>query len=280
MVWYFPIIPRLKRLFASSKEAELLHWHARRKDGENRQARKNDGMYRHPAYSIQSKNFDQRYGDFAREERDICLALSTDGMNPFADISVAHNTWPIVLCVYNLPPWLGHKRNYLMLLVLISGKKQPDVRIDVYLRPLIDDLKTLWFNGVEVWDESKRNYFDLHAMLFCMIQDLPALYSVLGQTKAGGKGFPQCLYDTESLWLRNSKKLVYMRTRRFLSRKHPYRTMTAQFDGTREKGQAPRNFSGEQIHEDQKRIVSLSVLGKRKRSKNGEHDLWKKESIF
>jgi hypothetical protein len=27
---YFPIIPRLKRMFASRKEAELLHWH---KDG-------------------------------------------------------------------------------------------------------------------------------------------------------------------------------------------------------------------------------------------------------
>ena len=81
-------------------------------------------------------------------------------MNPFADMSVAHNTWPIVLCVYNLPPWLFHKRKYLMLSVLIGGKKQPGVKIDVYLRPLIDDLKTLWFNGVEVWDESKRNYND------------------------------------------------------------------------------------------------------------------------
>ena len=73
MVWYFPIIPSLKRLFASNKEAELLRWHARRKDGENRQARKNDGMYRHPADLIQWKNFDQRYGDFAREKRNIHL---------------------------------------------------------------------------------------------------------------------------------------------------------------------------------------------------------------
>ena len=146
----------LKHMSASSKEAELLRWHARRKDGENRQARKNDGMYRHPADSIQWKNFDQRYEDFAREDRNIRLALSTDGMNPFADMSVAHDTWPVVLCIYNLPPWLCHKRKYLMLSVLISGKKQPGVKIDVYLRPLIDDLKTLWFNGVEVWDDSRE----------------------------------------------------------------------------------------------------------------------------
>ena len=45
VVWYFPIIPRLKRLFATSKDAQLLTWHS---DG-----RKVDGYIRHPAwYSV------------------------------------------------------------------------------------------------------------------------------------------------------------------------------------------------------------------------------------
>jgi hypothetical protein len=30
VVWYIPVIPRLKRLFANKKEAELMRWHAAR----------------------------------------------------------------------------------------------------------------------------------------------------------------------------------------------------------------------------------------------------------
>jgi hypothetical protein len=47
-----------------------------------------------------------------------------------------------------------------MLIILVSGPKQPGDRIDVYLRPLVDDLKILWKPGVpEVWNEYKREEF-------------------------------------------------------------------------------------------------------------------------
>jgi hypothetical protein len=32
--------------------------------------------------------------------------LSTEGMNPFAKWSSKHSTWPMILTIYNLPPWL------------------------------------------------------------------------------------------------------------------------------------------------------------------------------
>jgi hypothetical protein len=35
-----------------------------------------------------------------------------------------------------------------MLRILVSGPEQPDDCIDVYLRPLVDDLKILWKAGV------------------------------------------------------------------------------------------------------------------------------------
>jgi hypothetical protein len=44
-----------------------------------------------------------------------------------------------------------------MLSVLIQGPKQPDNDIDVYERPLVDELLFLWKdNGGCVWDDSKR----------------------------------------------------------------------------------------------------------------------------
>jgi hypothetical protein len=55
----------------------------------------------------------------------------------------------------------------MMLTILVSGPKQPGDGIDVYLRPLVVDLKILWKPGVpEVWDEYKREEFTMHGMLF------------------------------------------------------------------------------------------------------------------
>jgi hypothetical protein len=49
-----------------------------------------------------------------------------------------------------------------MLTILVSGPKQPGYRIDVYLRPVVDDLKILWKPGVpEVWDEYKCEEFTM-----------------------------------------------------------------------------------------------------------------------
>jgi len=93
-----------------------------------------------------------------------------------------------------------------MMSMLISGPHQPGNDIDVYLRPLVDDLKLLWSPGVEkVMDGYKREEFNLRGMLFCTVNDLPAHRCLSGQCK-GDKDCVQCLDDTETLWLNNSKK--------------------------------------------------------------------------
>ena len=44
------------------------------------------------------------------------------------------------------------KRKYIMLSLLISGPKQPGNDIDVYLAPLVEDLRKMWDEGVSVFD--------------------------------------------------------------------------------------------------------------------------------
>ncbi|KAD5802761.1 hypothetical protein E3N88_14121 [Mikania micrantha] len=144
MLWYSPIIPRLKRLFSNENEAKLLRWH---KDG-----RINDGKLRHVADSSQWRNIDHKYPEFGDEIRNIRFGLSSDGINPFGNMSSRHSTWPVLLCNYNLPPWLCMKRKYIMMKLLIQRPKQPGNDIDVYLAPLIDDLKTLWVSCIDVYD--------------------------------------------------------------------------------------------------------------------------------
>ena len=74
-------------------------------------------------------------------------------MNPFDEQSSGHSTLPVTLCIYNLPPWLCMKQKFIMMPVIIPGPKQPSNDIDVYLKPLIDDLLLLWKEeGARMWD--------------------------------------------------------------------------------------------------------------------------------
>jgi hypothetical protein len=64
-------------------------------------------------------------------------------MNPFGESRTVHNTWPVILAMYNIPTWLCHKRKYLILSILIQGPKQVSIDIDVFLEPLMKDLAKL-----------------------------------------------------------------------------------------------------------------------------------------
>jgi hypothetical protein len=108
------VIDRLKCVFSNPRDAELVRWHSEKHTKSNEEIR-------HPADGTQWKKFDLQYEPFGSESRNISFALSTDGMNPFGENSTVHSTCPVILTMYNLPTWLCHKRNYLILSILIQG---------------------------------------------------------------------------------------------------------------------------------------------------------------
>jgi hypothetical protein len=124
VMWYFSIIPRLKRLFRNKENAKLMTWH--------KSDRKQDHMMRHPVDGSQWRKIDRKYKDFAGEAINIRFCLSTDGFNPFGEFSSGHSTWPVTLCMFNLPSWMCMKRKFIMMPVLIQGPEQPSNDIDVY----------------------------------------------------------------------------------------------------------------------------------------------------
>jgi hypothetical protein len=156
------------------------------------EGRKKDGMFCHLADGIQWKR-----KNFKREIRNLRFGLCTNGVNPFGDIGHLHSTWPVTLCIYNLPFWLCMKRKFIIMSMLISGAAQYGIDINVYLQPLLDELLILWAReGVKVWDEQERGYFNLCAMLFITIQDGLALGSILGQVFKGYNGCMWCVADS------------------------------------------------------------------------------------
>ncbi|XP_062089141.1 uncharacterized protein LOC133795700 [Humulus lupulus] len=131
---YFPLTPRLKRLFSSRHTALDMRWHDFERPKEN-------GVLRHPADGQAWKTFDKNYPAFAMDPRNMRLGLATDGLNPFGNMSTTYNMWPVMLVIYNMPPWKCMKSNNLILSLLIPGPKSPGKDIDVYLRPLVEELK-------------------------------------------------------------------------------------------------------------------------------------------
>ena len=152
---------------------------------------------------------------FGDEVRNLRLGLCTDGMNPFGNLSSQHSTWPVLLVIYNLPPWLCMKRKYIMLSLLISGPKQPGNDIDVYLAPLVEDLRKMWDEGVSVFDAYANEEFTLRAMLLCTVNDFPAYGNLSGYKNKGKKACPICIDDMEFTWIPKCKHL-FMNHRKFL----------------------------------------------------------------
>jgi hypothetical protein len=102
VMWYISIIDRLRCLLANPEDAKIMSWHAS-------DEHKNDGKLQHPADGKSWQDFNDNHRDFANEPRNIRFTLSTDGMNTFDEISSKHIIWPVILTIYNLPPWLMQK---------------------------------------------------------------------------------------------------------------------------------------------------------------------------
>ena len=57
------------------------------------------------------------------------------------------------------------KQAFFMLSLLIPCQNVPGNDIDIYLKPLIDELNELWEVGVETYDASTKQNFCLHAAI-------------------------------------------------------------------------------------------------------------------
>ncbi|XXG46959.1 hypothetical protein AAC387_Pa02g1683 [Persea americana] len=278
IVRHFPLKPRLQWLFMSDRTASLMRWHA--------EGRTNDGVLRHPADSKAWQSLDDQYPNFAAEPRNVRFGLASDGFNPFGTMSIAHSTWPVVLMPYNLPPWMCMKQPFFMMSLLIPGPRGPGNDIDVYLQPLVDELKELWEDGLHTWDASTNQNLQMRATLLWTISDFPAYANLSGWSTKGRFACPHCNEDTSHYYLSHGKKLCYMSHRRFLDVDHKFRRDKTKFDGKMEFRSAPPSRSGtELLHQCHDINITFGKHNshtsskKRKRDDNGKGG-WKKKSIF
>ncbi|XP_039123357.1 uncharacterized protein LOC120259972 [Dioscorea cayenensis subsp. rotundata] len=197
-MYYFPLTPRLQRLYASKVTAKDMRWHKEHDE--------KDGVICHPSEAEAWKQFDLIHPLFASEARNVRLGLSADGFQPFGQSGKQYSCWPIIITPYNLPPWMCMKDPYMFLTVIVPGPKNPKKKLDVYLQPLIAELKHLWDVGVQTYDVSKKQNFQMRAALMWTISDFPAFAMLSGWSTAGKKACPYCMDKSKSFSLVNGGK--------------------------------------------------------------------------
>jgi hypothetical protein len=160
----------------------------------------------------------------------------------------------VFLINYNLPPWLATKPFFLMLSLIIPGKKSvTSDTIDVYLEPLFDELTELW-KGIEaiqiLRDNDSKEYFTLRASLLFMIHDLPAYGTLTSLNVHGYHGCSACIFKG---FVRHSSSLckcIYCGHRSYLKMDHPYHRKKSRFNGQEENHEAPLEITSDYIIEN------------------------------
>ncbi|CAM8996507.1 unnamed protein product [Rhodiola kirilowii] len=235
---YFPLTPRLQRLFMSPDIACQMRWHASRIV--------DDPEYiRHPADCESWQLFDKEYPEFSSEIRNVRLGLATDGFNPFGSSGLSHSTWPVIVIPYNLPPHMCMRKEFNILCMLISGPKSPGKCLSVFMRPLIDELKVLWNEGVRTFDRRDRSSFIMKAAVISTISDFLGLGMLGGLKTKGYKACPLCLDDIDAIHL--TGRMSYQGHRRWLPRDHAWRFAPHRFNGKIERRDPPPPLVGHDV---------------------------------
>ncbi|GJX77320.1 hypothetical protein Tco_0324131 [Tanacetum coccineum] len=276
IVRYFPLTPRLQRMFNTKHIAKWMTWHATGQSKEN-------GKMNHPCDGKAWKYFDMMKPEFSGDPRNVRLGLAADGFNPFGMMSQTYSMWPVILTTYNTPPWMCMKETSLMLTMLIPGPKSPAKDIDVYLQPLIKELQELW-KGVWTKDAATGTHFQMKAAVLWTINDFPARSSLSGWSGQGYYACPTCNEDTPSMAVKS--KIVYVGHRRFLRTKHPLRSKFKEFYGFPEPKPKPRKFTEMDIQLQISKVFKRFPgkhpdIAKKNPKPNRNIELnWSKRSIF
>ncbi|GLT56706.1 hypothetical protein SLA2020_297310 [Shorea laevis] len=150
------------------------------------------------------------------------------------------------LTVYNLPPEMCMQPEFTFLTLVIAGPKSLGRNIDVFLRPLIEDLKMLWSTGVETYDSYRKQNFIMRAMLMWTITDFSGYGMVSGWSTHGQLSCPYYMERTQSFYLQHGHKPSFFDChRQFLSQSHPFRFDHTNFlKGRVEFGNPPPRLDG------------------------------------
>ncbi|XP_072052067.1 uncharacterized protein [Arachis hypogaea] len=154
--------------------------------------------------------------------------------------------------------------------MIIPKEKIPKNNIDVYLQPLIKELKELWHDGVQILDRFKNEMFTLRAALMWTISDFSGLGNLSGWNMHYKYACPTCYFNTDSYRLKHDGKWCFLGHCHFLERGHKFRLSRTKFNGKHELRDSPATLTGSEIL-DQLEGINVSFGKELQTSKDVMH---------
>ena len=105
---------------------------------------------------------------------------------------------------------------------------------------MVNELKLTWDEEARTYDAHSRSFFNMKAVLMWVIHEFPTYGNMVGCMTKGFCACPICGRNTNSMYLKCSRKCVYMGHRRYLPTNHKYRSQKGPFNGKSEHLIAPK----------------------------------------
>jgi hypothetical protein len=165
-----------------------------------------------------------------------------------------------------LPPWLSTKKFFILLALLIPGKKSVTSKVfNVYLEPLVEEFLQLW-SRVLAYDCTKDigcKAFTSQAVLMWIIHDFPGYGTVGGFSH---QGYATCPWYGAQVGAKHSLELgkqTYGSTRRWLPEDHKYWSVEFKdhLNGEVESQLKPKAVSMEEQLEHAAEYAAWKVVG-------------------
>jgi hypothetical protein len=197
---YFPIIPKLQRLFMSPKIVGHMTWH-----------HSHDVVNGVMVYHFDGKawkHFNRVYPQFSVELRNVRLGLCTSGFNQFESFAAPYSFWLVILMIYYLPPGMCMRLNFMFFYMVIRSPNSLGRNINVRLRPLIDELKQLWSSRALTYDV--LNFFpQIKTALIWTSNDFPVYGMVSSWSTHEKLTCSYCMKNNKVFTLTNSGKTSF-----------------------------------------------------------------------
>ena len=105
------------------------------------------------------------------------LTLNIDWFQPFTHIE--YSIGAIYLAIQNLPRSERFKEENIILAGVLPGPSEPKLSVNSYLGPLVEDLKTAWYNGIKV-KRIDGSEIKIRLAVTCIACDIPASRKLCG----------------------------------------------------------------------------------------------------
>ena len=115
--------------------------------------------------------------DFLASPYSYLLILNVDWFQPYR--RTVYSIGAIYATIQNLPRNIRYKEEYIILIAIIPGPKEPKLSINSYLQPMIDELQSAYSRGLQV-STPQGTDITIRLAVSCVSCDIPATRKLCG----------------------------------------------------------------------------------------------------